>query len=218
VLLERPLPPNAAWMTRMFGSQPGAAAAAVSLTIIMIAMANAFFSYMNKYLMSVVGETMVVERSRAHLHHLQALSLNFHDKSRSGDLVVRPDVGHQQAEEAVHRFDPGLRQPRLPAHRHLRDAHLDGLEAVPAGVLDRADPVLHDHYFSTRVKVQQKDKRNRESDVASIVSENMASISLIQAYQAEAGEHARFQKQNQKSLDAEIAPPSSPSRSSAPCS
>src|SRR6187431_2445710 len=41
VLLERPLPPNAAWMGRMFGSQPVQLLLPISLTIIVIAMANA---------------------------------------------------------------------------------------------------------------------------------------------------------------------------------
>src|SRR5262245_11545782 len=89
VLLERPLPANASWLARVAGSEPVQLLFPLALMTVAIAVANAFFSYFNKYLMSVVGETMVVEVRERIFVHLQALSLNFHGGSRSGDLVVR---------------------------------------------------------------------------------------------------------------------------------
>jgi ATP-binding cassette subfamily B protein len=204
VLLGRALPDNAAWMGRWVGTQPVQLLLPISLAIIGIAMSSAFFSYMNKYLMSVVGETMVVEvRERIYVH-LQALSLNFHDKSRSGDLVVRltSDINKLKKLFIDSIQDLGSNIFRLVGicgTMIWMDWRLFLLAFSIVPILYAAT-----HFFSMRVKEQQKNKRNRESDVASIVQENMLSISLIQAYQAESQEHARFQKQNQRSLDAEI--------------
>jgi ATP-binding cassette subfamily B protein len=204
VLLERPLPPNAAWLGRIAGSEPVQLLLPIALMVVTIAVANAFFSYMNKYLMSVVGETMVVEVRERIFVHLQALSLNFHGRSRSGDLVVRltSDINKLKKLFVDSLQDFGSHSVRLVgicATLLWMDWRLFvlGLAIVP--ILYGAT-----HYFSTRVKEQQKHKRSRESDVASIVQENMLSISLIQAYQAEAKEQERFQKQNRSSLEAEL--------------
>jgi ATP-binding cassette subfamily B protein len=204
VLLERQLPPNAAWLARLAGSEPVQLLLPLALMTVAIAIANAFFSYINKYLMSVVGETMVVEVRERIFVHLQSLSLNFHGQSRSGDLVVRltSDINKLKKLFVDSLQDFGSHSIRLIgicATLIWMDWRLFvlGLAIVP---------ILYGitHYFSTRVKEQQKKKRSRESDVASIVQENMLSISLIQAYQQEEQEKERFQKQNRRSLEAEL--------------
>jgi ATP-binding cassette subfamily B protein len=204
VLLGHSLPPRFAWLSRFVGSEPVQLLLPICGLIVLVAATNAFFSYMNKYLMSVVGETVVVSVRERIFVHLQALSLNFHEKSRSGDLVVRltSDINKLKRLLIDSIQDMGSHIIRLVGIS-ITMMWMDWkLSLVAFAVL----PLLYaaTHFFSQRVHEQQKDKRSRESDVASIVTENMLSISLIQAYQAEGTERARFQKQNLKSLDAEI--------------
>jgi len=204
VLLERDLPPRAAWLGRFLGTEPVQLLLPICVIIVLIAVFNAIFSYMNKYLMSVVGETMVVEVRERIFVHLQALSLGFHERSRSGDLVVRltSDINKLKKLfiDSIQDFGShGIRLIGIITTLVWMDWRLFVLAFSIV-------PLLYGvtHFFSRRVKEQQKAKRSRESDVASIVQENMSSISLIQAYQAETGEHARFQTQNRQSLQAEI--------------
>jgi ABC-type multidrug transport system fused ATPase/permease subunit len=204
VLLERPLPPRFAWLTGIAGGQPLQLLLPICLSIIAIAALNAFFSYMNKYLMSVVGESMVVDVRERIFVHLQSLSLNFHGESRSGDLVLRltSDINKLKKLFIDTIQDLGTHLIRLTMIISVM-VWMDWKLFLLAFAIV---PILYlvTHYFSGNVKKQQQEKRSRESDVASIVQENMLSISLIQAYAAEAKEHERFQKQNKKSLDAEI--------------
>lgn len=204
VLLDHQLPPRVAWLAKLVGSQPVQLLLPICSMIVGVAIANAFFSYMNKYLMSVIGETMVVEVRERIFVHLQALSLNFHDKSRSGDLVVRltSDINKLKKLFIDSIQDLGSHAIRLVGIC-ITLLWMDWRLFLLAFSIV---PLLYfvTHFFSSRVKEQQKDKRSRESDVASIVQETMASISLVQAYQAEAREHERFQKQNKRSLEAEI--------------
>jgi len=204
VLLDRELPPRFEWLGRMFGSQPLQLLLPISLGIVVIAIANAFFSYMNKYLMSVVGETMVVDVRERIFVHLQSLSLNFHEKSRSGDLVLRltSDINKLKKLfiDSIQDFGShGLRLGGIIGLMIWLDwqLFLYAFSVVP--ILYFATS-----FFSKGVKKQATEKRGRESDVASIVQENMMSISLIQAYSAETRERERFQKQNMRSLEAEI--------------
>src|SRR5262249_26849684 len=80
VLLGHPLPARAAVLTRIAGPEPLHLLLPICLMIVVIAALDAFFGYMNKYLMSVVGETMIVEVRERIFIHLQALSLSFHDQ------------------------------------------------------------------------------------------------------------------------------------------
>jgi ATP-binding cassette subfamily B protein len=204
VLLDHPLPARVAWLAKLVGSQPVQLLLPICAMIVGVAIANAFFSYMNKYLMSVAGETMVVEVRERIFVHLQALSLSFHDRSRSGDLVVRltSDINKLKKLFIDSIQDLGSHSIRLVGIC-ITLLWMDWRLFLLAFSIV---PLLYGvtHFFSSRVKEQQKDKRSRESDVASIVQETMASISLVQAYQAEAREHERFQKQNKRSLEAEI--------------
>lgn len=204
VLLERELPPNAQWLARFAGSEPIQLLLPIALLIVAIAILNAFFSYMNKYLMSVVGESMVVDVRERIFVHLQSLSLNFHGESRSGDLVLRltSDINKLKKLfiDSIQDFGThGIRLAGIIGVMAFMDLKLF---LIAFSIV----PILYGttHFFSRGVKKQAKEKRSRESDVASIVQENMLSISLIQAYAQEAREHERFQKQNKKSLDAEI--------------
>ncbi len=203
VLLERPLPRNASWL-QVFGTDPAALLLPAAALIVVIAALHALFSFVNKYLMSVVGEKVVIDVRERLFVHLQALSLGFHEKSRSGDLVYRMTSDINKLKklfvDSIQDFGNHLlRLAGLLATMLWMDWQLC---LVGLAIL----PILYvtTHAFSGSVKRSQTEKRARESDVASIVQENMLSISLIQAYTAEAAERERFQQQNIKSLAAQI--------------
>jgi ATP-binding cassette subfamily B protein len=204
VLLGKELPEKLTWMHRIAGNSPTGLLLPSALLIVVVAMLGATFSYLNKYLMSVVGESMVVDVRERIFVHLQSLSLNFHDHSRSGDLVLRltSDINRLKKIFIDSIQDFGSQFVRLLMIVGTMLWMDSKLFLLAFSIV----PLLYviTHLFSRNVKAAQQEKRSRESDVASIVQENMLSISLIQAYAAETREHARFQKQNQKSLDAEI--------------
>lgn len=203
VILGRTLPESGRWL-EIFGTGALDLLLPITLLIVVIAIAQASFSYMNKYLMMVVGERLTVDIRDRIFVHLQALSLDFHGKSRSGDLVLRltSDIGK------LKRLFIDLVQD-LASHT-LRVTGIVitmlwidwRLCAVAVAIV----PVLYGltRFFSGNVKRYQKEQRDRESDVASIVQENMLSISLIQAYTAEAKEQERFRRENNSSLVAQI--------------
>jgi ABC-type multidrug transport system fused ATPase/permease subunit len=203
VLLRQPLPEQASWL-QMFGSDPIDLLLPIVSMIVLIVVLQSTFSYLNKYLVSIVGESVVIDIRERIFMHLQALSMQFHKTSRSGDLVLRltSDITHLKKlfVDSVQDFGRHfLKLAGVVAAMLWMDWRLC---LVAVAIL----PILYllTQFFSTSVKQLKREERKRESNVASIVQENMLSISLIQAYAAEADEQERFQKQSRKSLDAQI--------------
>ena len=203
VLLERPLPENARWL-QVFGHDPARLLLPLAGLIVAIAVAQASFSFLNKYLMSVVGESVVIDVRERIFLHLQVLGLGFHGQARSGDLVLRltSDIAKLKKLFVDSIQDFGSHLLRLSGIVAIM-AWMDWkLSLVAVAVLPPLYVVTH--FFSGNVKKFQHEKRARESNVASIVQENMRSIALIQAYTGEASERERFQLQNRESLAAQI--------------
>src|SRR5262245_10256562 len=168
VLLERPLPGNARWL-QVFGKDPIDLLLPAAAFIVVIAALNASFSFLNKYLISVVGEKMVIDVRERLFVHLQALSLSFHEKSRSGDLVFRMTSDINKLKklfvDSIQDFGNHiLRLATLLGTMLWMDWQLCLVGVVILPVL-----YVTTHAFSGSVKRSQQEKRARESDVASIV-------------------------------------------------
>src|SRR5207247_6485305 len=57
--------------------------------IVLIALGGGLFSYFQIFITSSVGYKMVYALRRELFAHLQALSLSFHNRARSGDLLTK---------------------------------------------------------------------------------------------------------------------------------
>src|SRR5439155_20816609 len=59
--------------------------------------------------------------------------------------------------------------------------------------------------FSRRVKQASREKRRRSGTLSSVVEESLGAVQLVQAYNREEAEVARFRRENRASMDAELA-------------
>src|SRR5215468_63881 len=89
ILLGKPLPPSLAWLGGLMAQGRTAAVIVVSLSIVLIAGGRSLFDYFQLYQTSRVGHQMVHILRRELFSHLQKLSLYFHNRARSGELLNR---------------------------------------------------------------------------------------------------------------------------------
>ena len=61
----------------------------IALAVLAIALFGALSSYMEKYLTTSVAQWVAHDLRRVLDHHIQRLSLSYHDKKRTGDLISR---------------------------------------------------------------------------------------------------------------------------------
>ena len=79
----------AAWIGTTLGTDKFAALDFVALAVIGIAVMGAAASYVESVSMTTVGQWVTHDLRSTLYHHIQRLSLSYHDRSQTGDLISR---------------------------------------------------------------------------------------------------------------------------------
>ncbi len=204
VILKHPLPHRAAFLTEWFGNDVQTLLVVLVLAFILFRLVDSFVSYLHKVGMLSVGE-MIVTDAREHIFgHLQRLSLSFHESARTGDLVYRMTSDIRDLKDVLVSLPESLvyRSIMIVTHVGLMLALQWRLALVAFSV------ILLVYYFQRRfalgVQSATRKKRNKESDVTSIISENVTAMALVQAYGREDLQQARFASGVRESLESGI--------------
>ncbi|MEK7831979.1 MAG: ABC transporter transmembrane domain-containing protein, partial [Acidobacteriota bacterium] len=88
ILLDQPLPASLGALGGVLQSGKSYAVVVISIGILLIAGFKGAFSYGQLYLTSLVGYRMVYTLRRELFAHLQRLSLSYHNRARSGELLT----------------------------------------------------------------------------------------------------------------------------------
>ncbi|PYJ03785.1 MAG: hypothetical protein DME25_11260, partial [Verrucomicrobia bacterium] len=88
-ILSKPLPPKLHFLQGVLPANKVALIVSASGAIVLIALASGALAYSQAFITSSVGFKTVYALRREMFSHLQQLSLSFHTRSRSGDLLTR---------------------------------------------------------------------------------------------------------------------------------
>src|ERR1041384_145968 len=90
VLGSKPMPEwLALFVQATFGTDKAAVLGFAAFAVLAIAVVGAISSYTEDYLTTSVGQWVMHDLRRTLYHHIQRLSLAFHDQKRTGDLISR---------------------------------------------------------------------------------------------------------------------------------
>jgi ATP-binding cassette subfamily B protein len=204
LILDKPLPDEVVLLQAIRDTDPKLLLLILALAIVVLAVLKASFSYVNQYWLSSVGARMGADVRERVFAHLQRLSLSFHESVHSGNLayLLTSDVKEMK----------GILID-LP-QEFVRRLVTFGAYAVVMLALDwrlglialSAVPLLYffTRYFGAGMQSALKKKRVQEGAVASIITENVTSMALIQAYGREETELDRFSGENKGSLEAQL--------------
>ena len=180
--------------------QPLTLVAGSSIALVLILGLRALSTYWQKVGFALVGNKVLSQVRSALYRHIQCLSLSFHNKARSGDLLVRVigDIGLLK-EVAVTAFMPLIgsvlvltSMSALMLWINWKLALLVLLSAplywVPTMMLGK------------RIKVVSRKQRKRESAMASTIAESIGAMQVVQTLSLEDTFADQFGQQNQKSL------------------
>jgi ABC-type multidrug transport system fused ATPase/permease subunit len=205
VLLHKPLPEGRVGdeLTRYAGDLHGML---VILCIAMVAMVliQNLFSYMQKFVLAAAARRANNDIRNAVFERLQVLPLAFHGNVRTGDLIVRltEDINM-------------LRKLLIDSVSDLAKMFFTfGWVAVLMCMVDWqltliALSIGFPIYFLTRrftgkVEELAKEMRTKESEVGSILVENLSSMAIVKAFSNEDRERQRFGRETHASLRADI--------------
>ncbi len=89
ILLDRPLPHYLSFLRETLQSGKVTALVAISFSIVLIAILRGALSYSQVYITSQIGNKLVYTLRRELFGHIQRLSLSFHNRARSGELLTK---------------------------------------------------------------------------------------------------------------------------------
>ena len=171
-----------------------------ALSVVVIAGLRAIAAYLNKVGFALIGSRVLTEVRNKLYRHLQFLSLSFHTKARSGDLIVRviSDVGMLK-EVVVTAVLPllgnlfilgGMLGVMFWLHWQLTMLVIVTAPLFLFSVVRRSKKIQH---------VARK-QRKREGAMASTASESIGAIKVVQSLSLDETFSKEFSSQSNKSL------------------
>jgi ATP-binding cassette subfamily B protein len=134
-------------------------------------------------------------------HHIQRLSLSFHDKGRTGDLISRITSDIDAIQDFISQALLGILVNFLTLVGMLAVMfYLDWrFTLIALSVAPLLFLVVYS--FTRRIKRASREVRKKESEVVSVVQEVLTSIRVVKAFAREDYEQERFERQSLESVE-----------------
>jgi ABC-type multidrug transport system fused ATPase/permease subunit len=185
-------------------SERGETIALLIVGIIVLAAVNSAADSLAEVCLARGGRMLGFNVRVAMYSHLQRLSLAYHDKRRTGDVLTRVTGDVLVVEEFVVKSLSNLLGSFLVLVGTVAVLLWREWTVALIAVLVIPTLALVSDYFSRRMKALSKTQRAREGELASTTQEMLTSIRLVQSYGRGSVDLARFSEQTDKSMRAAV--------------
>ena len=171
-----------------------------AIAVVVVVVLRALASYLMTICFALAGNR-VLTRVRAEVYrHLNALSMRFHDRRRTGDLVTRVtgDVGRLQ-DALVTAIIPLVGNVLTLVAMVVVIAIMDWQLALVV-LLILPLFTLSSKRLATKIVDVSRGQRSAEGALASLATETLSSMAVVQSYSLEDRMQGRFGASNQRSL------------------
>lgn len=202
ILGGKKLPPQlAVFVPATIGPDKFAILLFVVLAVLLIAIVGAICAYVQKYLTTSVAQWVSHDLRRLLYHHIQRLSLSYHDNKRSGDLISRVTNDIESVQDFVSQALLGLVINVLTLVGML--AVMFYLDWAFTLIALSVAPVLFAvvYSFTRRIKQASRAVRKKEGEIASVVTESLSLIRVVKAFAREDYEQQRFEQQSLETVE-----------------
>lgn len=201
ILLDKNLPGWLGWLGGVLAYGKPTAVIALSLAIVVIAGFRGAFAYLHTFITSRVGYEMVYRLRTELFAHLQQLSLSFHARTRTGELLTKVVSDSSAlkdvfAESALNFISLLLTVTGMFIVMFALNWRL-GLVALASF------PAVCYALFAVyrRIKASARSQREQEGKVASRIHEVLSSLHLVRAFAREKHEQERFELESSRTLE-----------------
>jgi ATP-binding cassette subfamily B protein len=171
---------------------------------IYFALFDAVVSYGLVYWTSLAGQNVVSDLRLALYTHLHRLSLSFHDKRHTGDLIARimgdiDSIRDLMVSGSVDLFSNSLSLVVLSTVMFWLNWQLALMTLAIAPLL-----FLMVYHYSRAIKRAARQARRKEGSVTSVVHEALGAVRLVQGFAQEDFEEERFDYENRATMTANL--------------
>jgi subfamily B ATP-binding cassette protein MsbA len=172
-----------------------------AMAVLTIAVVDAVSTYTEKYVTTSVGQWVMHDLRRMLYHHIQRLSLAYHDHKQTGDLISRvtSDI------DAIQTFiTSGL------LSTFVNCLTLFGMVGVMLYINWRFTlialsiaPLLFAvvYTYTRRIKKASREVRKKEGEMVSVMQEVLSSIRVVKAFAREDYEERRLEEESLESVE-----------------
>jgi len=205
VLMDKPLPEGRTGeLLAQYAPTAQLLLGVLCIGIVVLVFFQSLFSYLQKYILAATARRANNDIRNAVFERLQILPLSFHGKIDTGDVVVRLTEDINQLRKLLINSISDFAKMFFTIGWVTvlmfwvnRDLTLLALAITP--------PIYFlTRRFTGRVEKLAKEQRTKESEVGSIMVENLSSMAVVQAFSHEDRESKRFGKETDASVRADI--------------
>src|SRR5256885_170633 len=174
-------------------------------SVIIIAVIGAVSAYAEKYLTTSVGQWVMHDLRRILYHHIQRLSLAYHDRKRTGDLISTVTTDIEAIQDFISQALLGIVVSVLTLAGMLSVMfYLDWRFTL---IALSVTPILFVvvYSYTRRIKRASRALRQQETEVVSVVEEVLSSIRVVKAFARERYEQERLEQQSLESVEMALA-------------
>jgi len=208
-----------AWMSGLIGSTFGLDKVSILhfavLAVIVIALAGALSAYAEKYLTTSVGQWVMHDLRTILYHHIQRLSLAYHDHRPTGDLISTVTADIDSIQDFISQALLGIVVNVLTLVGMLLVMFYLNWRFTLIALSITPFLFIVVYTYTRRIKQASRALRKKEGEVISVVAEVLNSIRVVKAFAREDYEEARLAQQSlenvevalkARSLKAKLAP------------
>lgn len=171
------------------------------LAIIAIAIGGAISSYTQNYLTTSVGQHVMHDLRRMLYHHIQRLSLAYHDQKRTGDLISRVTSDIDAIQSLISSVLLGMLVNILTLAGMIGVMFYLNWRFTLIALSISPFLFLIVYSFTRRIKQASRAVRKKEGALVSVLQEVLSSIRVVQAFTREDYEQQRFEQQSMESVE-----------------
>jgi ABC-type multidrug transport system fused ATPase/permease subunit len=204
ILLGKTLPPSLRSFESFFHEQKVWTTIAVASVLIVLSAVKGFSVYAQTSITSRIGYRIAHALRRELFSHLQRLSLAFHKRSRSGELLTKVTSDTNSVRDAFSEFALTLVTETLTLVGMI--VVMFAMNVELSLVVLSTFPVLTiiSVYRFRRIRDSARKVRKAEGNLAARVSETLHAITLVKAFGRERYETERFETESSETLNESI--------------
>ncbi len=201
ILLDKPMKGSMKMLQQHLPGDKTTALIVLSLSLLVIALFRGTFAYGQTFITARVGYQMVYKLRRELFLHLQKLSLSYHTRSRSGELLTKV-VSDTSALKDVF-ADAALTLLGRAVTVVAMIAIMIMMNWLLGLIVLSVLPILCLSLFSVyrKIKAFARAMRYREGRIATRMNEVIGSVSLVRAFAREEYERSRFDHETAQSFE-----------------
>jgi ATP-binding cassette subfamily B protein/subfamily B ATP-binding cassette protein MsbA len=202
LLLDKPLPASMALLQPLLALGDWPALMVLAGAIALIALLGGTFSYLQIYTTARVGNTMAYRLRSALFAHLQQLSLAFHHRTRTGELLTKVASDTNLLRDAFADWALTFSAHVVTMVAMLVIMFLMNWRLALVVSISLPPLLLVISMLNRRVKSSVREQRRHEGRMASRLNEVLSSMAMIQAFGRREYEEDRFRHEIQGNLEA----------------